>query len=393
MNSANRLSLTEYFACAAFWIVVFSVFISTYFAVNRFLVVGVGSAVLTAFILSRINDEVIHVVLLLVMPMMIIFFLSTIIERQDYELNYYISTLLGFAAAKIKDSRIQKTLLIVLLIQIAAQIFEWSRGKFLFNTPIALNGDLIDASSSAGIADVFRAKGLFGGPTAVGTTLTYFCVVYRKNLAVLLLSLICCALAYSRLGGYVIFYLLVLNVLFIDFIPKTYKISIVILGILSAFIAVNFVHALSSYNTSFVTGAFDLSNSHNEARTYYWMAGFYHISSMSVKDLFWGNPNGFITPYLFSTENAWMNAIIFAGCIVTSIYIAALFWGSRFTIASMHPRIIIFVVGFIVANFAALATCTIYWFAVFKFLDRDKADFNLEIVDNFKGTDRAYSEI
>lgn len=267
--------------------------------------------------------------------------------------SYLLSATIGVVVAYSHSAEFAKySLLILLCLTVALQIIETLRHAYIFT--VSFESLQLDERLFSGVRGIFRAKGIFYGPLSAAYFALLVAIIWRGNYLVLSLSFLCAYMAQARfvliilLAGFVLIGLKKLN------IQKKIATLFICIFILLFFISITEQITITNF-----LQAFDLSDSRNIGRIYYWQQGLQLFGTHDLTDQLIGVPGATRKTFYNSSENDYIQAINEVGLIG---FLAMLFASIYIAKRSQNPWIVLFAIAaFVAAPIASLPLGTTYW--------------------------------
>lgn len=235
---------------------------------------------------------------------------------------YYLAIPAALIVGSLAPKLLLRILLLIFAINIFIQIWEYILQSYFFVYE-APDGMLLDEKMFGGLAEVFRAKGIFQGPLSAVAFSIWIALICRGNLAVVFGLFLCAFLASGRLG--IITSIFLFAVSFVTNNKQLHHSSKSMFKLLTTVIgSLLLVMAFSDEaRITFIASALDSSNDQNQARIYFWLASIDHYLSLSPLELIFGR-FGYIAATEGGTENDFLRLLLDCGLAGLTVYVAAL---------------------------------------------------------------------
>ncbi|AUS05217.1 O-antigen ligase family protein [Pseudotamlana carrageenivorans] len=230
------------------------------------------------------------------------------------EINVYFTLITTTIVLSCGVKFLKKALLGLVLIILVLAIYEFFTKTYVFavyrDTQWGIKA--LDPTFYGGNWGLFRAKALFEGPLALAQFAIGLALLYRKNLKILVLSIVLAMLSNGRLA------MIVCALALIFSLTEKYNIIKFFLSkkglIIVFFILMGCVFALNYFVTGAslerLKGALDFSDPSNQGRFYYWTEGISMYFDYNLVHLLFGNSGYFRSVIGNSAENGWLMLLL-----------------------------------------------------------------------------------
>lgn len=270
--------------------------------------------------------------------------------------SYLLSASIGIIVAFSHSADFAKySLFLLLCLTVVLQIIETFRHAYIFT--ISYESIQLDERLFSGIRGVFRAKGIFYGPLTAGYFALAVAIIWRGNYLVLSLSFLSAYLAQARF----VLIILLVGLVFIGLRKLNFQKKIVILtiSIFMLFFIISITEQIALLN---FLQAFDLADSRNIGRFYYWQLGLQLFGTQDIVDQFIGVPGATREVFNNSSENDYIQALNEVGLIGLIALLFASFYIGK---GSRNLWIVLFAVAaFVAAPLAGFPLGTTYWIVI-----------------------------
>lgn len=287
----------------------------------------------------------------------------------DYYHNIYtyIGIILAFFVYLLDYNTAHKLIIGIVYLSLILTGYEFFTHKLLFINTI--NDITFDETYLGGKFGVFRAKGLFFGPTILGMFMVTAFLLNNKNIWILISAIICCFFANSRLG----IVLLIIPLLILLFKRQNLKYLWIVAIVAIAIISYSQINAEAS-----IDRLLSLSESGNQSsRIYYWSEGIKTFINYPLKNIIFGNNGYYNSIYNNNPESGWICLLTDTGLIGFFFYLwPVLYCIYRFVKQKMWYYTILTTI-FIVFNFTITGHLSgtgnlMYMLVVFEFFNKAK---------------------
>ena len=231
----------------------------------------------------------------------------------------------------------------------------------------------LDPVLFGGFSGIFRAKGLFEGPLALGQFSVGIALLFRKNIKIILLCIFGAILAASRLGmvigsGILIVHLLEYYNILKFFLKKQFVFGIIVVITLTLFILPFLLNASSIER---LLDSFSFGDSSNSARLYYWTKAIEIFSSYDWIHIIFGNSGYYRHIIGNSAENGWLMLLLNNGLLGFFFYLTPIislaYLSFKYKTAHILYLILLFLSMTIQTFHLGLSANLFYWLIVYSF--------------------------
>lgn len=258
-----------------------------------------------------------------------------------------------------------KLIRLLLILSLVLTSIEFVTKEFLFVNTV--NGIEMNEKELGGAIGVFRAKGLFYGPTLLGMFVSAAYLLNNRNISYLLLALCVSFFANARLG--IVLLSVPLTILLFKNEYKKYLIWIILLFVLIG------AYSLTNASESVERLLSVNKEGSQDARIYYWLSGVNLFLNYSLPHLFFGN-NGFFTDiYDNNPESGWICLLTDNGILGFLFYLLPLLYCFSIFLKRREYFLSLIVIVFAAFNFAITYHLSgtgnfMYWLVMFEFLNK-----------------------
>jgi hypothetical protein len=249
--------------------------------------------------------------------------------------------------------------------------YEFFNKQFLFVNVV--HGIEFDEHEFGGSVGVFRAKGLFYGPTLVGVfaVLAYF--INSRNIKILLMGILICFLANSRTG------LVILAVPLMLFLFQNHFRKYLVCLIVAGLILINVSALLSPDVITSVEriGSLSEGSDGQSSRIFFWLRGIQTFLDYPIIHMLFGNNGHFKSIYDNNPESGWICLLTDTGVVgfcfyfMPVIFALIVFFKRNEWFNCLLVCLFVFLNSIITANLSSTSSL-VYWFFMFELMNSVK---------------------
>ncbi len=259
---------------------------------------------------------------------------------------------------------IRRLLFATMAVTLAMQFYEIAAGHFVYDFLVEEEGIRLDAKAFGAGFGLFRAKGIFAGPTLTASAAIICVLIHGRSAVITTVCMLVCILSGSRST-----LLFLIGLVATQFVigklrdRMTMAAAIVVMAITIS-LAV-FFDVLSSVTTDRLFSMFDDKDTSNQARFYYWAAALdLYLNDYSLAATLFGDPRATYRYLGNSAENEFLQVLLDAG-ILGFTYYAIFFmiatFRSRFDRYELGKILSFLVVSFVVTTASQAGLCIMTW--------------------------------
>ncbi len=270
--------------------------------------------------------------------------ISSLFWSSFYNVSSYISVIIAYFAHTLYREQFRKIFIFLLLLNLFLSFYEYFVRQYIFDSYLIneLTGDslILDEIFSGGLNKVFRSKGMFYGPLSLGSFAIAICMLFPKNIYVVMSAILISFFANHRLA-------LIATLIFLIFLFfKRARIRNVFPAILIFISFIFFLNFLSTdlmvISFSRILNVFDLSSNENIARIMFWNSAIDVLNSYDINSIIFGDNGRYKFIFGNNPESGWLSIILDNGLIGLIFYSLILF---NILIKSFNQRQIYFVLN------------------------------------------------